>query len=332
MITFTFACLDHTSPQQNHFRFRMEGAMSGWIENNTANEATFTNLDPGRYSFQVQGRNSAGAWDPVGASIALVITPPWWGTYWFRALLLLAFAGLLYAFYRYRLARAMEVVRVRDRIARDLHDEIGSTLSSVALYSTVARNRAGDRAPEATDMLDIITESTTEVMEAMNDIVWTVNAENDDMAHVVQRMRAFAAPVAEAAGMELVLEVRPEVESLALDMHVRRNLYLIFKEALNNAVKCSSGKHVRVLLHRERSEVLLRVEDDGKGFDPDQERGRPTAGGNGLPNMRKRAAEMGGSLMIRSVPGSGTSVELRFDPAGRGKSLDRMRSNGTGAI
>ena len=326
MLTLGFSVMDHTAPAKNQYRYRMSGLYEEWVRNGASNRATFTNLDPGHYTFQVQGRNSAGVWDKEGATLSIVITPPWWGTWWFRSLVVLAVAGLLYAFYRYRLARALEVVSVRDRIARDLHDEIGSTLSSVALYSTVARNKAGDRVPEANAMLDRITESTTEVMEAMNDIVWAVNSKNDDMAQVVQRMRAFGVAITEAAGMQLKLEVEPGVQALTLDMAQRRDLYLIFKEAVNNAVKYGQAGTVRVSLARAAGRVQLVVEDDGVGFEPDAPSSNGT-GGNGLPNMRRRAREMGGELTIASVPGTGTRISLRFDPRNR-KSLDRMTSDG----
>ena len=326
MLTLGFSVMDHTAPAKNQYRYRMSGLYEEWVQNGASNRATFTNLDPGHYTFQVQGRNSAGVWDKEGATLSIVITPPWWGTWWFRSLVVLAVAGLLYAFYRYRLARALEVVSVRDRIARDLHDEIGSTLSSVALYSTVARNKAGDRVPEANAMLDRITESTTEVMEAMNDIVWAVNSKNDDMAQVVQRMRAFGVAITEAAGMQLKLEVEPGVQAMTLDMAQRRDLYLIFKEAVNNAVKYGQAGTVRVSLARAAGRVQLVVEDDGVGFEPDAPSSNGT-GGNGLPNMRRRAREMGGELTIASVPGTGTRISLRFDPRNR-KSLDRMTSDG----
>jgi signal transduction histidine kinase/streptogramin lyase len=324
MLTLAFSAMDHSAPAKNQYRYRMSGLHDEWVMNGASNRATFTNLDPGRYTFLVQGRNSAGVWDPVGASLRIVITPPWWGTWWFRLLVLVSVAALLYALYRYRLAQALRVVQVRDRIARDLHDEIGSTLSSVALYSTVARKRAGDKLPEASAMLDRITESTTQVMEAMNDIVWAVNADNDDMAHVVQRMRSFAVRVTEAANIRLRMDVAPGMERITLGMQQRKNLYLIFKEALNNAAKYSGAQQVRVALSHEGPQVLLVVRDDGVGFDAlavQQDRG---TGGNGLSNMRARADEMKGTLTITAVPGAGTTVQLRFDPRRR-NSLDPMR-------
>ncbi|MCB0770725.1 MAG: hypothetical protein KDC00_10010, partial [Flavobacteriales bacterium] len=330
MITFGFASTDLSAPAQNEYRYILEGLNTIWIENGTAHEATFTNLDPGSYAFRVQGRNSAGVWDEQGASIHLTILPPWWGTWWFRALMALFLTGSLYAFFRYRLARAMEVVSVRDQIARDLHDEIGSTLSSVALYSTVAQKKAGDKLPEASEMLGRITESTTSVMEAMNDIVWAVNAENDNMGHLVQRMRAFAVRMTEAAECALQFEVDKEMGNARIGMTQRKNLYLIFKEALNNAMKYAACTTIHVQLRRANAETILTVEDDGIGFDPCAKR-NGELGGNGLVNMQKRATELRGTLTVRSEAGKGTTVQLRFRAEGSNKSLDPMMAGSKGS-
>ena len=316
MITFSFACMDHTAPLKNTFRYILEGFSTKWVEVGTQHEATFTNLDPGTYTFRVQGRNSAGVWDERGAVMQLIITPPWWGTWWFRIAALVMFFGALYAFYRYRLAQAVKVVRVRERIARDLHDEIGSTLSSVSLFSSVAQKKAADKAPEASELLGRITDSTTQVLEAMNDIVWAVNADNDDLASVIKRMHAFAVSVTEARGCKLHLHADEELKVRRLEMTQRKNLYLIFKEAVNNAMKYADCANLRIELLRDRSSVVLRVVDDGRGFDPNAINGA-VGGGNGLGNMHKRAAEIPGDLIITSAPGQGTAVELRFVPGAK---------------
>ncbi len=223
----------------------------------------------------------------------------------------------------------MKVVRVRERIARDLHDEIGSTLSSVSLFSSVAQKKAKGKAPEASELLGRITDSTTQVLEAMNDIVWAVNADNDDMASVIKRMHAFAVSVTEAKGCKLYLHADEELKSWRLEMTQRKNLYLIFKEAVNNAVKYSDCANLRIELLRDRSAIVLRVVDDGRGFELHANNGSAN-GGNGLGNMRNRAAEIPGTLTITSAPAKGTGVELRFVPGDSKRSLEPMTSNGEG--
>ncbi|MBK9196129.1 MAG: hypothetical protein IPO17_14370 [Flavobacteriales bacterium] len=325
MITFTFACMDHTAPLKNTFRYRLENFSTDWVEVGNVHEATFTNLDPGTYTFRVQGRNSAGVWDERGATMQLIITPPWWGTWWFRIIAALSITAGVVAFYRYRLAQAVKVVRVRERIARDLHDEIGSTLSSVQLYSAVAESKTKGTQPETHELLGRITEGTTSVLEAMNDIVGAVNAENDDLAHVVQRMNSYAERLADARECALRFEVQEGIAAQHLGMTQRKNLYLIFKEALNNAMKYSACKNLLIELRKEGSGHLLRVRDDGIGFEVDAER-PDNLGGNGLGNMRRRADEMGGTLHVRSAPGQGTTVELRFSAVPGEISVDHMSS------
>ncbi|HMQ75395.1 MAG TPA: two-component regulator propeller domain-containing protein [Flavobacteriales bacterium] len=327
MLTFEFSCMDLSDPMRNTFRYRLVGLSDEWVESGTERTATFTNLDPGRYTFQVQGRNSKGVWDRDGASLRVEIDAPWWGTWWFRIATALAALAAVYSIYRYRLDRAVEVVHVRERIARDLHDEIGSTLSSVSLLSTVAQRKVGGRAPEASDLLGRITESTTQVMEVMNDIVWAVNADNDDMASVVKRMMAFAVGVTEARECVLSFQAEEDLKTWRLGMAQRKNLYLIFKEAVNNAVKYSGCAHLRIELSRDGRCIVLRVNDDGVGFDPGSN-GHSPGGGNGLINMRQRAAELPGTLTITSAAGQGTTVELRFDPTSGRRSLEPMRQDG----
>ena len=315
MISFDLASTDLTAPALNEFRYRLEGMNTTWVESGTTHEATYTNLDPGHYTFHVQSRNSAGVWDRQGASLTLIITPPWWGTWWFRSLILLIVAGLLYAFYRYRLAKALEVALVRDRIARDLHDEIGSTLSSVALFSEVAKRRSDGAATGRNEMLDRISASTSEMVESMNDIVWAVNSKNDDLLQVARRMQEFAGRVAEASGFALDFALDGIGEGVALGMVQRKNLYLIFKEAVNNAAKYSRCSTLQVVVAHQGREVLLRVSDDGIGLEGgDGEARAHNGGGNGMKNMRARATEMGGTLRTESAAGQGTTIELRFRP------------------
>lgn len=311
MITLEFANMDHSVPGQNEFRYMLEGLNEHWILNGNAHDATFTNLDPGAYTFTVHGRNSEGVWDEQGAVLHLFITPPWHATWWFRTLLVIIGMAILYGLYRYRVSRALELASVRDRIARDLHDEIGSTLSSVALFSEVAIREHGPVTDGRSTMLRRISESTSQMLESMNDIVWAVNSRNDDLLHVAQRMQEFAARVSEAVGFELGFRADALDGRKPLSMVKRKNLYLVFKEAVNNAAKYSGCSRLTVDVRKDQGWIVLRVSDNGTGFASAHVNG---SGGNGLGNMRIRAKEMDGEVLIRSTPGEGTLIELRFRP------------------
>jgi streptogramin lyase/two-component sensor histidine kinase len=309
LIAFRFAVMDHTDPTHNTFRYRMEGYTNGWIDGGTRNEATFTNLDPGTYTFTVQGTNSAGVLDPVGASIALTITPPWWGTWWFRIAVACVFFGGVYGLYRYRLAQEIRVVKLREGIARDLHDEIGSTLSSVSLYGAVARKRIKNLDPVDSEVLESISAGASSAIESMNDIVWAVNSENDALGNVSKRLRAFAGKLCEAQGVALEMNVDVPMAARHFNMAQRKNIYLILKEAVNNALKYSGCTTLLIDHGATEHGSEFKITDNGTGFDMNQ-RGENGQGGNGLNNMYKRAEAIKAVLHIRSSPRNGTVVTL----------------------
>lgn len=309
MITFSYAYLDLSTPTENHFQYKLEGYNTQWIDGGKQREATYTNLDPGRYTFLVRGSSSHGEWSKQAARVVLNIPPPWWATWWFRMLIVALVALILYGIYRYRLKQVLKVEKVRNRIAQDLHDEIGSTLSSISLYSTVMQKTSGQLSEKNHYILDKITDSTTSMMESMNDIVWTIQATNDQFKHVVNRMRAFAVNMTEACTISLHFESDQEAENLKLDMVQRKNVYLIFKEAVNNAIKYSEGSELKITVQYSPGNLILSVADDGKGFEPDSARDTTNSmGGNGLRSMQARASECQGKLMVTSAPGRGTSV------------------------
>ncbi|MEZ4791575.1 MAG: two-component regulator propeller domain-containing protein [Flavobacteriales bacterium] len=310
LVTFQFALMDHTAPKRNTFRYRLVGYTDEWIDGSTRNEATFTNLDPGDYTFEVQGTDHEGMVDPHLASIHLSILPPWWRTWWFRAALALLIMGSVYALYRIRLEQQLREIRLREHIARDLHDEIGSTLSSVALYGAVARKKLANIGPEGGRLLERISEGTTSAMESINDIVWTVNASKDSLADLAERMRSHATPLCEARGVTLDLQVDEALLQDRLNMGQRKNLYLIFKEAVNNAIKYAACSRITIRLSGSGERLTMTIADDGRGFDPEVNSG-PGPGGNGLGNMRERGAEAGGVCTISSEIGRGTTVTFR---------------------
>ncbi|MCU0352436.1 MAG: histidine kinase [Cytophagales bacterium] len=199
-----------------------------------------------------------------------------------------------------------ETEQVRSRIARDLHDDIGSTLSSIAILSQVAQQQAQDSA--AGQILHKISNSAQKMMDAMQDIVWTAQPTSDSLNSVSVRMREFAAEALEARNIQYDIRVDDRLMALKLATKQNYDLYMVFKEAVNNAAKYSEATHVQVSFEQLGHHLRLRIQDNGKGFDPDRMR----ANGNGLGNMRKRAAQLNGHLLIDTQNGHGTTVELKF--------------------
>ncbi|HZG01928.1 MAG TPA: ATP-binding protein, partial [Chitinophagales bacterium] len=270
------------------------------------NTATFTNLDPGTYTFRVQGSNSDGIWNESGASLQLTVLPPWYMTWWFRTGLVLLIAGGVYGVYRYRLEQALKLQLVRNRIAQDLHDEIGSNLSTINIFSEVAKVKSPQG--EVHDMLGKINQYTQTSMGAMSDIVWMINARNDRFENIIVHMRELAVELFEATDTNLHLDFDPKLNDVKLGMEARKNFYLVFKEAVNNTLKYAQASNVWIAMSLQRKTITLAIKDDGVGFDANE-----SSTGNGLVNMKNRAAALNGKLKIESQPGSGASVELCFN-------------------
>jgi signal transduction histidine kinase/streptogramin lyase len=306
--TLEFAALNFEHPDKNRYEYRLEGFNDHWIAAGTKHEATYTNLAPGRYTLHVRAANNDGVWNRRGAALGIVVEPAWYQTWWFRLAAVAAVAGTLYLLYRLRVAQLLALERVRYGIARDLHDDVGSTLSSISVLAEVAHSHYHGPHPErAAALLEQIGESSRRMLDSMGDIVWTINPGHDSLEDVIVRMRSFASNTLEARDIDFIFEVAPGVPDLKLSMSTRRDLFLIYKEALNNLVKYARCREAAIRLGYEQHRLLLTVQDDGVGFDA---AAPALGGGNGLGNMRSRAAGMGGELHIDTVPGQGTTLRL----------------------
>ena len=194
--------------------------------------------------------------------------------------------------------------RIRNRIATDLHDDMGSTLSSIRIFSDVAKKQIEEK-PETVQLLDRISNNATSLSENMQDIIWTIRSDNDTLEDLVSRMREFGLRVCDAKNIRFNITVSQSFKASRLSLEQRRNLYLIFKEALNNAVKYAESSQIDLILNLKSRFLKMEVNDNGKGFDMEK-----IKRGNGLSNLEKRAKEIGGQITIKSEPGKGTCINL----------------------
>ena len=215
------------------------------------------------------------------------------------------FVVLSYFVYRnYRTRQELKLQMLRNKIASDLHDDVGSTLSSISIFSQVAQQQSKEVIP----MLETIGESSRKMLDAMADIVWTINPENDQFEKIILRMRSFAYELLGAKQIDFEFVATDDVTQMKLPMNVRKNLYLIFKEATNNMVKYSVADRALFSLTAQKTNLTMLITDNGKGFDTNI-----ITNGNGLKNMKKRAIEIGAKLVISSLPGTGTTIELDLE-------------------
>jgi signal transduction histidine kinase len=204
-----------------------------------------------------------------------------------------------------RVNRILAVEKVRTRVARDLHDDMGSTLSTINILSAMAKSKMNTDAVKTTEYLAKISDNSQRMMEAMDDIVWSIKPSNDSMQKITARMREFATNVLEAKEMDMEFKIAEDVLDIKLNMEARRDFFLIFKEAVNNAAKYSKAEKVSIDVHTQKNKLMLCVKDNGKGFNANN-----ADNGNGIGNMKKRADNMNGRIELRSEEGKGTTIKL----------------------
>jgi signal transduction histidine kinase len=266
----------------------------------------YTVLPPGDFTFEVRCENEDGLSSP-STSYSFHINPPFWQTWWFVMLVAAAIAAILYLFHRSRMNRLVALAELRNRVARDLHDDVGSTLSTISILSTIAKSKLTDNPSQAEQYITKITDNSQQMMDAMDDIVWSIKPMNDSMQKIVARMREFASGVLEPKNIDVEFIVDERVLNIRLNMESRRDLFLVFKEAINNIAKYSGAQRVVVHVSYIRNRLMLKIKDDGTGFEVDI-----ADSGNGLNNMKKRAAMMQGRIKIASQKNKGTLVLLNI--------------------
>ncbi|GAB5535500.1 MAG: hypothetical protein Rubg2KO_17490 [Rubricoccaceae bacterium] len=317
---FEFAALEFIDAHPMRYSVRLDGWDEQWIEIGTRQEVTYTNLPPGQYTFHVRAANADGVWGDESVPIPVKVRPWFWQTAWFRVLAVLALVGLVALVvwdvsrrrYRRQLAR-LEAQRALDaeraRISRDMHDEVGASLSEIAVLSEVARRQL-DNASPADERLKRIAETSRAMLESLGQIVWAINPRNDTLPALVGTLREHAARTLEAHQLDGRLRFPREVPVRPVSAEVRRAVFLIEKEALHNVVKHAGAQTVEVELTMDSDRLTLVISDDGDGFAPHAGDGAPSAfGGNGLANMERRAGDIGGHLLIES-PQHGTRITL----------------------
>jgi signal transduction histidine kinase len=254
----------------------------------------------------VRAVNQNGDTSERPAVIQFHILPPVWQRWWLITFVAIVVGLAAYRFYRYRVARLVELERVRTRIATDLHDDIGSNLSRIAILSEVATQRVDGTNVQVREPLSLIAATSRELVDSMSDIVWAVNPNKDHISDLAQRMRRFASDVFTARNIEFHFRA-PSVEAdLKLSADVRRQVFLIFKESVNNSVRHSGCTEVDIELRIEAGWLTLTLKDNGKGFNP-----AGIGDGNGLVNMSARAKSMGGKIDVKSSKGEGVTVTLK---------------------
>jgi ligand-binding sensor domain-containing protein/signal transduction histidine kinase len=316
-IEFRYTGINFDAPERVRFRYRLESLDSDWVEAGTGRVAPYSYVPPGHYQFHVMACNSDGVWNSLGASVALVALPHVWQEWWFLCLIALGLVGSAGGVLRVVVKRKMHhrlaqlerervLERERARIAQDLHDDLGSSLTRISLLSGLAREDK-DNASQVEAHVNKISQSAAQTLRALEEIVWAIRPGSDSLQSLVEYIAHFANELFEGDGVRCRLDLPADLPARPLPPEMRHNIFLVVKEALTNSLKHSRAHEVQVRANVVGDSLQIVVQDDGLGFDILRQ-----SRGQGLGNMRRRAEAMGGHVCIESESGQGTTVTLRL--------------------
>ncbi|GAB3716248.1 hypothetical protein GCM10027592_57360 [Spirosoma flavus] len=301
-ITFDFVGINTNTPQRVRYQYRLEGLEDNWSATTSRSEAVYGNLSPGSYVFSVKARNGEGRWGNV-MSYAFTIRPPWWTTWWAYGLYGLLAAAIIYAWIQYRVRQGIEKIKaqeaIRINISSDLHDDVGSILSGLAMQSQLMALTARE---EQKELLGEISAMSHDAMERMRDTVWAIDSRKDKYENLIDRMRAFAERNLNQQGITHDFDIAIDDARKFIDPHKRQNIYLIFKEAITNICKHSDATHVTMAFGESNRHLYLLIHDNGA------RKKKANSDGIGLSNIQMRATRIGGELRVTYE--NGFKVEL----------------------
>jgi ligand-binding sensor domain-containing protein/two-component sensor histidine kinase len=309
--SFEFAALEYSAHNKNRYAYMLEGVDRDWVYSGKRRFASYTHIEPGKYTFKVKTANSDGVWGKETIFMQLIINPPFWQTWWFLSLTFVALIILGIFLYNYRVNRLLEIERLKNRIASDLHDDIAANLSSIAMFSQIINDQTkeGNISEMSYQLMEKITSIAQESVTSVRDIIWALDPKEETVYDLLIKVRDTFITMCRAKDINFDF-VMPDKEHLPdrnLTPEERKNLWLFIKEALNNSIKHSSSNELSLHCIYRHSRLNIVILDNGQGFD--------TSGvykGKGLGTMRKRAENLSGNLSVVSNKGSGTVITLHF--------------------
>ena len=310
-----YTALNFPAPTEVQFKYRLEGHETAWTEAGDTRVAYYNKLPPGNYRFHVIAGNEDGVWSETGDALAVTVQPQFWQTWWFRTAAILCLVGIVVAVVRYlstqklrrQLQQQASLEKERSRIARDLHDQLGANLTQVGLLGEMAEADKNSPA-EIVSHAQQISQTARETTRSLDEIVWAVNPSNDTLEGLTNYACKYAQEYLAMAGLRYRVDVPAQLPAITIPPEVRHNIFLAFKEAVNNVVKHAQASEVRVRLQLQPGNFTLSIEDNGHG--PGGRNANAAPARNGLRNMRKRMADIHGEFSISPGTGGGTTVCL----------------------
>ena len=316
-VEFEFTAINFTAPENIYFRCKLDGFDDDWVEAETRS-AIYPRLGAGKYQFHVQARNGSGPWSDLSTPLVIVVTPFFWQTWWFQLAMLLLFTSTVIAIVRYISFRRLRLKlhaleqqaaldKERARIARDIHDDLGGSMTQITLLSGLV-SRDISKPEKATDYANRISSAAKNVTDSLDEIVWAVNPRNDTLPHLINYLGKFTSEYLAASGLKCRMNLPQHPPEQFVSSDARHNLFLAVKEALNNAARHSDASEIFLQIGLDEKTMSVTIADNGRGFN-----GAPQNGtAEGLHNMRQRMQDIGGQFQIESKPGGGTKINFVF--------------------
>ncbi len=322
-VEFRYTGLNSDVPELIRFRYRLEGLDTDWVDAGTRRTAFYSYLPPGTYQFHVSACNSDGIWSDSESGLMLTVSRHFWQTWWFLALagsvLLVSVGGTVRLVVKRKLQRRLKhleqeraLERERTRIAQDLHDEMGAKLCRISFLSEHARR--GELPPqELHEQITSISDASREVLHSLDEIVWAVNPQNDTLEHVASYIGQYASEYFQMTGIQCELDIPPQLPAYPLSSQMRHHLFLATHEALTNILKHSGATRAKISMVSGNAVFEINISDNGKGFNAsalESNLDSPARSGDGLSNMQRRLADIGGNCRIESTPDRGTNIRF----------------------
>ncbi len=303
VISIEFAALHFAIPSKNRYAYKLEGFLDDWIFVDANNRvAKFTNLNPGKYTLKVIGSNNDGIWSDLQRTLTIVITPPFWETWWFRVIMFLLFLAIIFAFYEMRLNRLVGIERTRSKIARNLHDEVGGTLSSIQYFVRAIEKELKNNKTEGVDKyINLILESSANAQDNIKDLIWTVNPDEDGLGKFIIKFNRYASDLLDSKEIKYSIELPNISSDKLISMENRQHLWCICKEILTNIARHSLCKNVNIKLLYNGNTLDFSIEDDGVGFEANAKNFS-----NGIVNIKNRAEALNAYYRLETGHQKGT--------------------------
>jgi ligand-binding sensor domain-containing protein len=301
-----YLSLQYNNNSDIEYAYKLEGLDKDWVMAGKRRFASYSNINGGKYFFKVKARRPGEEWVESSTALPIIVTSPFYTQWWFFVLSILILAALVYILFRYRVQQVLQLERMRTTISSDLHDEVGASLTSISIFSEMARKSLTPASKEE-QYLQRIGDRSRESIEKMGDIIWSINPDNDSLQQMLVRMKNYATEITEASDVAVHWKESGNLTASRLSMEQRKNIYLLFKEVINNSIKHAAAENIWIELASTSNTINITISDDGKGFNQ-----QSATYGNGIKSMQRRAGALKGKLIINSAPQKGTSVHLNF--------------------